>query len=328
MVLTTVTAPEPLPQPKAKFIAMGQVVAGIRDYDWVKSGGEDVHDAGARQIAARPLKQHKTIPPAAATLLRVAWQTELAARLGEQLDDPGLRLASLQTLPVQTYYAVFSAARARTHAAGAPRDSHATIHETFAREHVRRAPGALGVQLAGDPEQLSTCTLTPAICRPVPFNPMENRSDAADYVWAALRMARRWRLERARENWLRDRRNRTRQGQPYKNLPPRARALIIAAERPTTLLDFVYELRCGTNYRSIDEYAVDIGDDYVQRFHGGLMHLLDMGLLCYEGQIALYAGVPALRAQFDDWAARVRSVGAWATESGHARLEALARAGL
>jgi hypothetical protein len=88
-------------------------------------------------------------------------------------------------------------------------------------------------------------------------------------------------------------------------------------------MDFLLELRCSTNYRSI-EYAIDIDDEYVLRFHGGLMHLLDLGLLTYEAQLALYAGAAAVRAEFDDWAERVWSVGSWATESRRARLNALA----
>ena len=78
----------------------------------------------------------------------------------------------------------------------------------------------------------------------------------------------------------------------------------------------------------IDEYAVDIDDTYVQRFHSGLMHLMDQGLLCYEGQIALYVGTENLHREFQGWAKRVRAVGPWASESGEARLIALSAAGL
>jgi hypothetical protein len=41
------------------------------------------------------------------------------------------------------------------------------------------------------------------------------------------------------------------------------------------------------------------------------MHLLDLGQLTYEGR-DLYAGASAVRAVFDDWARRVRSVRSWA----------------
>lgn len=327
-MLLTFPEPEPLDEAKAKFIGMSRLTHGIRRFDWEQTGGEDVRDVGARLLASRPYKVRRPIPASATKLLRVAWQTELAARLGEQLDDPGLRLATLQTLPVQAYYAVFSSGRALTHTAGSPKDTHAAIHESYAGEHHRRALGAWGTRLVGDPKDLTTCVLTPPVCVPTGFNLMESRLEAADYVWAALRMARRWRLEHARERWLADRKNRTAKGQPYKALPRAARTALVARERPTTLMDFLYELRCATNYRSIDQYAVEIDDDYVRRFHRGLMHLLDVGLLTYEGQIALYAGSATLRAEFDSWAARVRSVGPWATEAGRGRLDALSAAGI
>lgn len=287
--------PEALTEAEAKFIAMTRVTDGIREHDWRSARGEDVREAAARQLASRPYRARHTITPAATKLLRVAWQTELAARLGEQLDDPGLRQATLQTLPVQTYYAVFSAGRAFTHTAGSAKDTHRGIHEAFAAEHHRRAAGAWQVTLTGDPDDIDACELRPAICAPVSFNPMEARDDAAEYVWAALRMARRWRLDRAREQWLGDKRNRTAKGAAYKRLPAGTRQQLVTRDQHTTVMDFLYELRCSTNYRSIDDYAVDIDDDFVRRFHGGLMHLLDLGLLTYEEQIALYAGAGAVR---------------------------------
>jgi hypothetical protein len=324
----TLALPEPLTGEKAKFISMSRVVNGVREYDWSAAKGEDVREVFARQLATKPFKQRRPIPATASQLLRVAWQTELTARLGEQLDEPGLRLATLQTLPVQAYYAIFNAGRALSHTAVAPKDSHAAIHDTFAKETYRRAPCSWGVQLTGDPADPSACILMPSICIPTAFNPMEARSDQAEYVWAALRMARRWRLEAARKRWLQDRQNRTRNGKPFKNLPSAARTILVASERATTLMDFLYELRCSTNYRSVDEYTVDIEDDYVRLFHGGLMHLLDLGLLCLEGQIALYAGSGSLTAEFASWATRVRAVGPWATESGQARMDALSAAGI
>ena len=324
----TISPVEPLGEARAKFIAMSRVLNGVRGFDAGIAVDLDLRDVAAREIAAKPFGAAKPIPSKAAGLLRVAWQTELAARLGEQLDDPGLRLATLQTLPVQAYYAIFSAARALTHTANAPRDTHTAIHNAYAGEHRRRTVGSWSVQLSGDPEDLRTSALSPPICDPVSFNPMEVRENDAEYVWTALRMARRWRLERARERWLSDRKNRTKQGLAYRRLPSAARKGLALSERPTTMMDFLYELRCGTNYRSIDEYAVDIDDETVSAFHVGLRHLLDLGLLTYEGQVALYAGAGALQDEYASWAGRVRTVGAWATASGQARMDALARAGL
>jgi hypothetical protein len=327
-VIVTFEPEEPLSEAKAKFISMSRVVLGIQDCDWASAQGVDVREAAAAKLASRPFKARHTISSNAPRLLRVAWQMELAARLGQQLDDPGLRQATLPTLPVQVYYAVFNAARAMTLTAGRPHDAHSKIHEVFAAEHYRRAFGAWSVRLTGDPEHPAASILDPPICVPISFNPMEIRTDDAEYVWAALRMARRWRLERARVRWLGDKKNRTRKGAPYKNLPGTARAELVNAERCTTLMDFTYELRCRTNYRSIDEYSTEVADEDVRRFHDGLMHLMDVGLLCYEGQIALYAGSNALRQEFDAWATGAQSIGSWATESGRARLDALRSAGL
>ena len=60
---------------------MGRVVNGVRDYDWAGAKGEDLHEVFARQLATKPFKQRRTIPASASRLLRVAWQTELTARL-------------------------------------------------------------------------------------------------------------------------------------------------------------------------------------------------------------------------------------------------------
>lgn len=320
--------PPPLEDAEARFISKSRLVGGIRDYDHERAPNGDARLAGAREIAAQPFPQRRPIPPQASKLLRIAWQTELAARVGAQLDDDALRLASLQTLPVQAYYAVFNAGRAFTHTAGVPKDKHAALQHAFAAEHIRRAPGALKVRLTGDPDDVTKCTLSPEICVPVGFNQLEVRPNPAEYVWAALRVARKWRIAEARARWLSDKKHRTVAGRPYKVLPAKGRQEILAAERPTSLLDYLYALRCSTNYRSIDEYSVDMEPGHVRRFHAGMLHLMDAGLMCYEGQIALYAGTTALGALFQEWAQRVRSVGDWAAEPGQARLEALSRAGL
>lgn len=321
---------EPVSEAQAKFISMSRVSGGLHDYDWSIAGGVDPRIGGARRVAASPIRSNRRpLPASAARLLRIAWQTELAARLGDQLDDPGHRLATLQTLPVQAYYSVFSAGRALTHVAGSPKDQHASLHTSYASEHHRRAAGVWGILLLrGDPEVVATCELAPPVVQPLAFNPMENRANEADYVWAALRMARRWRLERARQRWLESRQNRTKKGEPYKRLPTAARQKHVLDERPTTVMDFLYELRCSTNYRSLDEYAIEVEDQHVARFHRGLTHLLDLGLLTYEGQIAQYTGLAALRDEFDDWSRRVKSVGTWVAEAGRGRLEALHKAGL
>ncbi|WP_142162923.1 hypothetical protein [Cellulomonas sp. SLBN-39] len=268
-----------------------------------------------------PSRTRRPISADAATLLRIAWQTELAARVGAQFDDDALRLATLPTLPVQAYYAVFNAGRAFTRISGAPRDTHAGLQEAFARAHVRHAPGAFRVTLLGNPSDVASCELDPKVCEPTVFNPMEADRPAGEYVWASLRIARRHRLEAARDRWLG--RNRNRKGARYQRLPAGRWARLAQDERPTTLFDYLYDLRCSTNYRTSDEYSADVEQRDIRDLHDGLLHLMDMGLLCYEGQMARYAGVDALRRVHEEWAGRVRSVGAWASEAGRDRIDAL-----
>lgn len=310
----------------AKFMSMSHVLAGIRSFDLQQAPTGDPLVNIAVTASQRPFRRSVAIPKDAAQLLRVSWQTELAARVGDQLDEPGLRQASLQTLPVQVYYAIFSAARALTIVAGAAKSSHAHIHNIFQTEHIRRTAGAMEVTITGDPELPDACTIKPSICQPAAVNPIESGYASADYVWAALRMARRWQCTRKREDWLNDKQNRTRKGTAYKRLPPGARAQIVESMRPTTMLDFIYELRCATNYQSIDEYAATVDDRDVLAFHHGLLHLLQTGLQTYETQIALYAGASRLKDQQDDWTRRVAGLGSWTTATIEARMQAITSA--
>ena len=111
---------EPVPglnESKAKFVVISNVLGGIRDYDcgsWLEpEAHEDVAMAvmqhGRRSSLPRPLNRD------VGRLLRIAWQTELAARVSDAYDDDMLRRVAAQTLPVQSYYAVFNAARGNDH---------------------------------------------------------------------------------------------------------------------------------------------------------------------------------------------------------------------
>ncbi len=255
----------PLTDSEARLMSKSRVLGGIHDYDRKRSGQRGTRATGADDIAQGGMHRRVAMSPDAANLLRIAWQTELAARVGPQFDDEALRLATLPTLPVQAYYAAFNAGRAFTHVSGAPKDKHAALQEAFSREHSRHAPGAFQVKLVGDSENPSLCELDPPICQPTGFNHLEDRRDPADFVWAALRTARRRRLEDARLRWLDDRKNKTKKGERYTQLPPGQRARLAADERATTLLDYLYVLRCSTNYCRMDEYSADAEPQHISR---------------------------------------------------------------
>lgn len=319
-------ADAPLLEDEARFLAKSRVLEGIRQYDHRAAAGLLPEDAVAAHAARQAKYPSKGLSGQAEALLRIAWQMELTVRVGEQFDDAALRLASLAGLPVHGYYAVFNAARAFTHVSGNPKDTHAFVQAAYAAEHHRRAFGAWGVTLTGDPEVVSSCTLRPSICSPSPVDPLSSRYEPEEYVWAGLRMARRWRLERARTDWLK--RHKNKQGNPYRRLPGGQGAVIAAGERCTTMMDLLYEMRCASNYRSVDEYAVDTDEAHVRRYDAGLRHLITQGLNLYEAQIAMYVSAASLQAVFEEWAKAVAKAGPWATDAPRARISALVAAGL
>ncbi len=203
---------EPIAEPvsvlnesKAKFVVISNVLGGIRDYDCGGWLAPDAHEEVAIAVMQhrRKLSLPRPLNKDIGRLLRVAWQTELAARVSDVYDDDLLRRVAAQTLPVQSYYAVFNAARAMTTAAGTTCGTHQAVHRDFQNQRARQAYRSWGVTLGGDPDSLTDCVLDPQITVPYSFNPMELSHDPEQYVCAALRMARRWKVALQRDDWLR-----------------------------------------------------------------------------------------------------------------------------
>src|SRR3546814_3781876 len=72
--------------------------------------------------------------------------------------------------------------------------------QTCALPISRHAFGSWGVTLSGDPDDASHCTLVPPLVQPYGFNPMEQHHADEAYVWAALRMTRRWKRSEERRD--------------------------------------------------------------------------------------------------------------------------------
>ena len=313
--------PDELTEETAKFVARANCVDAVRRYTEGQYGG-DVHRALATAVAARVrVGRRRVLLPGTQRLLRVAWQTEAAARFADASDDSLLQRVSAQTLPVQTYYAVFNAFRAMTAASGAPVDQHSALQEDFAKNRTAKMPLPWSVTLTGDPDDPASCRLTPAITVPEAFNPVSTKHEPEDYVWAALRMARRWKVEVARREWIKH--HRRSNGQAYKALPKGKRAEIVTKLRPTTILDFIYELRRQANYETADEYASDANDAQVARFHTGMTFLTDTGLLLAEASIAAYCGFDALNRAAEEWQSSTKRLGEWAAAPLRRRLDAI-----
>lgn len=327
-----------LSQNTAKFIGLSNILDGIQDYAQGGSLEPNVSLSSARRIFSGRQRTRRTLSLDNARLLRISWQTELAARILENIPKEGidppdkevvgtLIRVSAQTLPVQVYYAAFNLARCATSVAGNPCSTHAQVHKDYGNR-ARLAPGPWSVTLDGDPEDFTNCKLLPSILSSVPsFNPMERGRRPEEYLGLGLRMTRRWQIAYRRNEWLRDSRHRTRAGLPYKNLPSSARDQILDALRPTTLLDFVYELRRRTNYETADEYGSDADDVVVARFHDGMLYLLESCMLLYEADLVKLIGLAEFKRVSNAWRQSLGSITPWALQSFDRRMKAIFTAG-
>jgi hypothetical protein len=314
-----------LTEEMARFLSRANCLAAIRDFTFEEHGDPPHASIVSKTGSSRPRISGRPFPPAAEGLLRIAWQTELAARFALGFDDPILKRVGAQTLPVNSYYAVFNCRRALGVVRGMRLDQHRAVAGQFAAE-VHRCPKPLSVTLVGDPELVESCALSPPIVEPYPLRPIERSHPAPDYLWGALRMARRWQLELAREAWLSDRANRKKNGEKRKILPPGKKHELGLELRPTTLHDFLWELRRRANYESADEYSSEVGAADFVRFHDGLICLLDTAMLAAETEIAQLVGGGALKEVAAEWILGARRVGTWATEALTTRLSAINQA--
>jgi len=322
---------EPLSEDAARFLAIGRCADGIRQFAAEQYDTDEIAAGMAAALAAAmPMRDHRPLVPPAARLLRIAWQHELAARLGDVFDDPTMRRAMAHNLPGNAYYALFNARRAFNLIRGTSNKQHTGIHKEFANSGLAVLPLPWSASLTGDPERVDQCRVSPsAWFTPCKVDPMQADQRPAAYLFAALRMTRRWKIDRAREDWLRDsRRNRRPNGEPYKKLPAAARQQLVAGQWPTTLLDFVYELRRRADYEHVDEYIADTGDAAMERFHDGVLFLADSGLLLIEAQIAAYTGIDAFQRAAAEWTGRTDDkLGGWASGNVRSRVEIIAAYG-
>lgn len=266
--------------------------------------------------------RRRTLDTDVARLLRISWQTELAAGFASAFNEPALKRISAQTLPINVYYAMFNMQRAMGRVRGTRLDQHVGAAREFA-SRASRLPLPWCVTLSGDPDELGTCKLSPEIAEPYAISPIERSHDDAAYLWAALRMARRWKLGLARESWLASKKNRKKDGTKRRRLPSGVRAELAAELRPTTLYDFLWELRRRASYESADEYGSDVDAADFERFYDGLVSCLDTGMLIAETSISRYIGFEAFSAAAKDWMRGAGRVGSWATAPLQHRLAAM-----
>jgi hypothetical protein len=208
-----------------------------------------------------------------------------------------------------------------TTAAGTTCGTHQAVHRDFQSQRARYAYRSWAVTLSGDPESLGACQFEPSVTVPYSFNLMELSHEPAQYICAALRMARRWKIALQRDDW--PRKNKTKSGGQRRRLPGAERASLVSSLRPTTLMDFLYELRRRSNYEGVDEYGSDAEDANVERFHRGLLHITDTGLLHYEIMLVQCVGLHEYEDEVLAWSRSVAKIGSWTTEAVERRLDAI-----
>lgn len=307
----------------ARFLARANCLAQLEALTIERYGYPWHEGVATSAVKAMRVSRKRDLSPTASRLLRVSWQTEVGGRFAAAFREVALQRVGAMTLPVNAYYAIFNINRALSLVRDSPIKTHKALHDHFAgRAH--QLPLPWGARLEGNADDPLGCSLTPSsLVEPYSFNPLERSHPPEAYLWAALRMTRRWKFDDAREQWLRARENRKKDGSVRKILPKGKPAELRQGLRPTTLLDFVYELRRRAHYVTVDEYGAEISDLDIQRFYAGMSSILDSGMLIAEAAIARYTGMNSLEREADAWLKSAKRVGSWATEPLMTRLEAL-----
>ena len=86
MVVLPLSKPATLYESTARFIVYGNVLDGIRIFDRETLTGRDMHRKAAEYLVAgrkRGRVQQRPLEREAKRYLRIAWQTELAARVSD-----------------------------------------------------------------------------------------------------------------------------------------------------------------------------------------------------------------------------------------------------
>jgi hypothetical protein len=306
---------------KAKFISTTNVLQGCMNYDSKISNGEEFLEWSARNVVPRKSKSNKEISELASRLLRISWQTELASQIPFKFEDQIMKEVSIQIFPVQAYYAIFNSIRAYSHVIGNPVDSHAGIRKTYSNELSKYANGCWSVSLDGNPEKIEDSHLNNINYSPTRFNPVYGGQDVEGYVWSMLQTARRYNLNHRKDEWLKSKEAIKANGQKRKIIPALARTKLADNEYSTTPLDYLYKLRCDTNYKSVDEFSAENSEQNLEAYYEGLNYLMQSGLFAIETQIAHQVGTKKIQIEFDNWSDKMNRRDEWLTKNPRRRLE-------
>jgi hypothetical protein len=246
-------------------------------------------EALVRQITGSAGFQKLPAPPrldknGLAKVLRHSWFTELA------MIEAGKRPTSLfYTNPwcmVQSYYAVYLAARAYFLATGRTvNSSHATTQRTLSVDLLQckhRFPLPWCSVLTGDPAATPLLLAnSPSIASLSLHNPLVSpyKTDPWQHYGLFLKTTRDRQLDKLISNWKKDHQK--------KKISRAERRAVLGRLRATTFLDGLYRMRIRSNYQDIDSFA--FGDATVEaglELHQALCHIVHTSLLVFETLIA------------------------------------------
>lgn len=192
--------------------------------------------------------------------LRSAWSTELAmAAFPSVCPGEAIRYANVW-VPVQGYYAVFSALLAWLRASGSTASSHRRVLDSIGEEMNTRVwlCPPWSVVCSGCP-QLKRHTFarldTEANLTLSNLSPPRDRASAWGLVAKCLQTTREDTVYQAFDAWKRDRKN-YRGGKPRKALRVAEKTNIADKVAPTSVFDFFYRMRIRTNYKDTDAFAL------------------------------------------------------------------------
>ena len=273
-------------------------------------------------------------------ILRNAWGTEfLLASAGDFFSDHDelIRIANNWAV-VQAYYASYHVTQALLVARGQPRPSTHAVTQTqygafWCRPRVQLPPWSLGLDASG------LCNLPPGLT----FKPVDHHWEACtpDTCWGLVAFAlkgtrkdwvtKRQKEERERKRadakkaWRKQQRAREETGKhPLQErvsrlprLEPGEKTAIDLKLRPATLLDYLWRLRCRSNYEDVDMFTEGPEDEIQSSLvHLNLCRITAATLLVNELLIARLIGATTLRTIADEW---VSSTGTATAKVGVAR---------
>ncbi|MCH8052338.1 MAG: hypothetical protein IIC86_10020 [Chloroflexi bacterium] len=218
--------------------------------------------SGLPKMMAKPqfvnLRRPVSVDPLV-THLRSAWSTELLMTSFRALDLGDVVRYANVWVPVQSYYAVFTALLAWQVASGSEATSHTAVLNAIGNEMRSRKwlPPPWTAVCLGCPQ------VDDYVFESVPnvadrtisnFEAPSDVESSWSLVAKCLGTTREDIIDDAITEWKKH--NKNKKGQPRKALYRHEKADIAEKEAPTTLFDFLYRMRIRSNYRDTDAFAL------------------------------------------------------------------------